>query len=45
MKDTHNDPYYEQTKQFSFNFFIFIYKKVYSFFTCFMELLKVTDSG
>ena len=35
----------EQGKQFSFNFFIFIFKKEAKFFTHFEELLKVTDFG
>ena len=42
MKDEHTYPYYEQTKQF---IFIFTYKKDASSFTCFEELLKVTDFG
>ena len=37
--------YYEQTKEFGFNFFIFTYKKEASFFTRFEELLKVNDFG
>ena len=44
MMDLHAYPYSEQTKQFCFHLYVPLQKEA-SFFTCFEELLKLTDFG